>query len=394
MLGVVLCAIAIAYGQTVQRGYLYARLKQLQKQEMQQEKSGKKNTPAHQMLEESHWLLNSTRDYARISSRLDAVQKAIDDPENLTAHDEQSDADGSWGRWYTEWFLKLDASYDQIADLADRGELPKYPPRFLDRINSPQKLDEHLSALLTSDPDQGIDRRRELNETIADLMRLILRGQPANYEYDPQLKDAMLDFLLNRARNPDTGYWGAWYRSGNQITKTNDLSITFHIVSYLHGEVPDWPKIIDTTLAMKDREYPLGWLNDGKYSNHNNTDAIELFRLGWPHCSSAQQQAMRVEIKKMLEWCLAQSLQPDGSFRADEHDDSLETAVSFGASFLKRAGYFDRESRFWTDEAFPDADKVRARIIDFIRGHLASGAEGGIYYRGALRELGAKSTAD
>ena len=38
-----------------------------------------------------------------------------------------------------------------------------------------------------------------------------------------------------------------------------DLSLTFHIVSYLDGAVPDWPKLLDTTLAIKDRRYPNGW---------------------------------------------------------------------------------------------------------------------------------------
>jgi len=51
----------------------------------------------------------------------------------------------------TEWFFKLDASYDQITALASQGQVPKYPVHFLDRINSPEKLTGYLNHLLISD---------------------------------------------------------------------------------------------------------------------------------------------------------------------------------------------------------------------------------------------------
>jgi hypothetical protein len=91
----------------------------------------------------------------------------------------------------------------------------------------------------------------------------------------------------------------------------------------------------------------------------------------------------------MLRWCLNESLQPDGSFKLQDSDDSLETSISFGTSFLARLGYFDRSKRFWTDEDFPEAADVRARIVHFVRAHMSSGGEGGVYYQDTLKELGA-----
>jgi hypothetical protein len=340
------------------------------------EKAGRNNIPAHQILTEAEWLPSSTRDYSRLANRLAAV-------------DEQSEADGSWGRWYTEWFLKLNASYARIDALRARGEQPKYPLRFLDRINSPEKLTAHLNRLLISNPEvDGIKHRHELNETISALIRLIVRDPPTNYSFHPRLKAALLDFL-ERARNPKTGYWCAWYWTAAQPRRVDDLSLTFHIVSYLKGGISDWPKVLDTTLAIKDKTYPAGWLSSGHYLNHNNMDVVELFRLGWKQASPPQRDAMRVEIRKMLAWCLHDSLQPDGSFRVfEDEDDSVETSIYFATAFLGRIGYFNKSRRFWTDEDFPDSAAVKKSISGFIRAHFASGGEGGHYYHGALEELG------
>ena len=376
---------------TIRWTYFEIRILRAKRQLFALEQQGKPYRPAHQILYETEWLCGTTQDCDRIGKHTSILEDALRDTANADAIDEQSVIDGSWGRWYTEWFFKLDASYDQITALASQGQVPKYPVHFLDRINSPEKLTGHLNHLLISDLNmESVNHRRELNETISDLMRLILRDQPENYVYDPRLKAALLDWLLNIARNPKTGYWGAWYREPNDdgMKKTDDLSITFHIVSYLGGNVPDWQKIIATTLAMKDKKYPLGWLERSGYLNHNNMDVVQLFCMGWNQTTPDQREAMRVEIRKMLRWCLSESLQPDGSFKLQDSDDSQETCVAFGANFLARLGYFDRSKRFWTNEDFPEADKIRINIIKFIHTHIHSGSEGGFYYHDTLKELG------
>ena len=368
-----------------------ARLQRAKKELFALEKEGNSNRPAHQILYEAEWIGSSTHDYPRLMARVKDLREALHNPDDMHAVDEQSEIDGSWGKWYTEWFFKLDASYDQISQLTDQGRLPKYPVRFLDQINSPQKLTDHLNHLLVSDRNRdGVNRRRELNETISDLMRLILRSEPSDYPYDPKLKSVFLDWLFHTARNPETGYWGARYlrHDPDKIETTDDLSITFHIISYLDGKVTDWPKVIATTLATKNQEYPNGWLEDYGYLNHNNMDVAYLFSLGWSQASPEQQAQMRVEIRKMLNWCLTESLQQDGSFKMLEGDDSVETSVTFGTEFLGRLGYFDRSKRFWTDEDFPEAEANRAKIIQFINAHKASGSEGGVYYKSALHQLG------
>ena len=127
----------------------------------------------------------------------------------------------------------------------------------------------------------GLDHEREFNETVATLLQMIVRGKPENYKVDPALRDALLDRVLHRYRNPDTGYWGERYRRDGREDFPDDLSMTFHVVSYLKGKVPDMPRVLDTTLAIKDFNYPAGWLWKGQFWNHNNMDVVALFHYGW-----------------------------------------------------------------------------------------------------------------
>jgi hypothetical protein len=368
---------------------LYAQLSALVAQVQERERAGTDAVCPHQVLREVEWLIGYTVDYARIESRLAEARRLLASSD-AASEDVQSPGDGAWGRCNSEWFFKLDVSYDHFAQDAHDRRAPAFTPHFLDRINNPQALTDYLMTLLVSDiAATGIDHRRELNEATADLMRLILRDWPPGYAWHPELKATLRDLLLNRMRDPDTGYWGAWFKTADGMVKTNDLSLTFHIVSYLQGDVPDWPKLLDTTLAIKDQRYPNGWRSSNGYENHHNMDVVELMRLGWSQASPAQRAAMVPEIAKMLDWCLAQSLQPDGSFKISSEDESLETSFYFGTSFLVRVGYFDKGLRFWTDRDFPDSaamrDKLAHSMLERLRG---GGAEGGFYYRNALEQLG------
>ena len=146
-------------------------------------------------------------------------------------------------------------------------------------------------------------------------------------------------------------------------------------------------KVVATALAIKDLDFPAGWLLRGKHWDHLNMDVAELFRLGWPSASEAQKKAIAFELNNLLHWCLTESLQPDGSFKFVEGDNSKEEGTYYGASFLARIGFFDKSKRFWTDQDFPEAEEIRQRIVSYIEKHLESGATGGDYYRSALNQL-------
>jgi hypothetical protein len=273
------------------------------------EVAGQNTELSHQILSEIIWLISSTADFTRMDRRLSALRTSLDHPDLEAQAEQENPEDGSWGQGYTEWFFKVIASYPHFDQTNSQFH-------FLDRINSPQKLTDYLVSVSVSDIARtGVDHEREFNESLSYLMRMILRHKPRQYAYDPGLKAALMGLILRRFRNPPTGYWGERYVRDGQIYFVDDLSMTFHVVSYLDGNVPDTDKVVATTLAARSAEFPVRCLFEGQHYDHLNMDVAELFRLGWPHAGDAQKQAMALELHELLQWCLTESLQPDGSFK-------------------------------------------------------------------------------
>jgi hypothetical protein len=356
----------------------YAKVREL-------EAAGTNTACSKQILWELKALITQTADFKLIDQRLADLDSSLAHPELEAVAAEQDPKDGSWGRCYAEWCCKLDASCEELGKEFNKKRPLKVPPRFLDRVNSPEKLTAYLESVSVSDiPHTGVDNLLEFNLSLSNLMRLILRDRPKGYPWDPRLKTTLMHLVLGRFRNPQTGWWGERYVRDGRLVFVDDLSTTFHIVSYLHGNVPDLPRVVDTTLAVKDLDYPVGWLFKGQYWNHNNMDVVALFKAGWAQANAVQRQAMAAEIEKMLHWCVTESLQPDGTFKPHIADGSLEEGEYYATSFLARIGYFDKKERFWTDREFPEAEAIRQRIIAYVLAHQNTGGSGGTYYESIL----------
>jgi hypothetical protein len=365
-------------------------LRKLNAEIFAREASGRPTQCSHQILFEIESLLISSADFKTIDARFRDLPDSLAHPESEARAGQADPKTGLWGACYNEWYLKLYDSYDHLEKAAPEEPAPHTLPQFLDRVSTPETLATHLRGLAISDVRKtGIDNEREYNDTLATLLQMLVRGRPENYTLDPALKAAMLGLVLGELRNPQTGWWGETYERDGKREFVDDLSITFHVISYLKGRVPDMPRVIDTALAAKSLDYPVGWLWKGAYWNHNNMDVVTLFRLGWASAGPAQRAAMAAEIDKMLHWCLTESLQPDGSFKPALPDGSVEDGEYYGVEFLVRAGYFDKTLRFWTDRDFPDAAGVKARLLGYLHAHEASGGAGGDSYKGALEALNA-----
>ena len=359
-----------------------ARTVVLAKQMFEAEAKGEITTCGHQILFELGSLLISSADFKQIDGRLHDLETSVGHPSS-----DKADTEGLWGSCYQAWYLKLYATYDYLEAHAPDEPAPHPLPAFLTRASTPEKLTDYLDALSVSDVRySGVDHEPEFNETVATLLRMIVRRQPENYTVDPALRDALLDRLLHHYRNQETGFWGERYLRDGREDFPDDLSMTFHVISYLKGRVPDMPRVIDTTLAIKDFDYPAGWLWKGQFWNHTNMDVVTLFRYGWSQASVAQQKAIAAEIGRMLNWCYRDSLQADGSFKINIADGSLEDAEYYGTSFLARIGFFDPKQRFWTAQGFPEATEVRKRNLGFVQAHRSSGPTGD-NYRSTLEAL-------
>ena len=183
-----------------------------------------------QALRELRWRLEYTSDVAGARANLERIQSlaSLPAPPCATSPDEE----GSYGACTEVWFLKLDASVDHLLAPDFKGK----PPRFLDRINDPDRLGRYLEGLLVSRlAEEGVDHRKELNFATANLVRLILWRRPANYRWDPRLDPIIRRFVANW-QDPATGFFGATYEIGGQRFRTTDLSLTFHMARYFEGK--------------------------------------------------------------------------------------------------------------------------------------------------------------
>jgi hypothetical protein len=311
---------------------------------------------------EIRWRLNFTPDVAATRARIDDLRQSLNQPDKQAQATQQQPEDGSWGVGIDPriWYLRL---YYTVEDGLSRDHDPHYPLRLLDRINSPQKLDAQLDSALYDDFTRtGEFKREELDETASALMRLLYGHKRTGYTFDPRLPAAMRDYI-DKWQNPETGCWGQWVvdRYG-RIWKMDDTGITFHVISDLHGQVQHLDRIARRLIELDKLDFPAGPRMSGHYENHLNWDLVIVFRYAWPSLDEVTRARVRDHIQRMLDWCLAQSLQSDGSFRTSEIDDTLGDAQMYGALFLRDTGYFDPAQRFWTSKSFPESEDVRARI--------------------------------
>jgi hypothetical protein len=313
-----------------------------------------------QILRELRWRLEYTADTSAIRATLARLRTwaALSLSPAAASHD----AEGAHGGCTDVWFLKLDACVDQMlsADFDEQGR----PPRFLDRINDPDRLKDYLESLRVSRLDEdGIDRRKELNFATADLVRLILWRRPRNYPWDARLETVIRRFIIEW-QDPTTGFFGADYLIGGKRLRTADLSLTFHMARYLEGAIGYWPQLVDTLFAIRGRRYPNGWLDEIGLTSHNNYDVAVLLQLGWPHMRADQRRRAAEELAGLVDWCLTTAISPDGEIVARAAGESLPESYYFTIAFLDTVGYFDATRRFWTELDFPEAPAVREQLKD------------------------------
>ena len=315
------------------------------------------------ILYEAEWRIKCTCDDLAASAAVERLKEALslDDPPGARVQDHE----GSFAPSTDVFFLKLDRSTDQLL----AREWPwRVKPTFLEQIDDPVRMVTYLQDLCWSDVTRcGRDNRKELNLAISVIARLVLRGGQAGYLSGPGFQPVFERFVRNW-QDPKTGFFGVTYvLEGRPEIRTNDLSLTFHMARYAPHLVRWWPTLIETLLAMKDQRYPQGWLENGKMSDHNNYDVAELFYRGWSRMEVDQRRMASEAVSKMFEWCLAESVTPEGKVSQPDKGDLAPDSYYFAAAFLDTIGFFDRNKRFWTDQPLPNAEPIRTGMIRELR---------------------------
>jgi len=353
------------------------QLEALRKEILRRGEAGEYLPCSSQILEETDWLVGSTRDVARIERRLKDLRQSLKRPPARQASaGEQSPSDGSWGECYEAWFLRMNASADPLKELVERGETPRYPLAFLKEVDSPQKIVEKFRHLRTSRVlEDGIDHRKELNLTVTGLGQLLFLPKLAAL-FPPEwprneVAAALIEFMDKEWQDPVTGYWGAWYQVGDRLVKTEDLSITFHIASYRDGKISHLPELVHTTGRTRERAYPYGWQDRGTQNCHHAYDVVRLVRFGWPHMTEVQKAFARSQIAIILARTTRLSINYVGEVDASPYSGVPE-AYYFCASLLDDIGYFRRSRNFWSKLEFENAEELRLKLLGQLE-HLPKG---------------------
>jgi hypothetical protein len=267
-----------------------------------------------------------------------------------------------------------------------RGERPLYTLRAKGHFDTGKKLVTRLQDLLISDiANEGINNRSELGSLITTFsqgaFKPHLREMLAE-SIDLRAASSRLDsltealrFFLQGAQDPTTGYWGAWYIVDGKVHKSQDLSMTYHIIAYTKGGVEHWPEILETTAAIESERYPYGWQHNGQYNNHNLYDVAKIYKYGWPNMTDVERSKFKAQIESMIEWSLENILGPDYTFKHDAtFSDSLADEYYFGVSFFDVVGYWQQQRQFWTDA--PIAEDAAAMCCRLRRHITELGFEG------------------
>jgi hypothetical protein len=342
----------------------------------QLEAGGRALPCTRQIFQEVGWLVHYTAYWQRVGRRLADLETSFAVADQALATRQSSD-DGTWGACFEATFLKAAATVEGLELLAGKGVPPQFAVTLEPTLQTSRQVVERMANLIVSDiASFGINHRAELNS----LMTTFVRG---NYKEHLQDYATSQVRMLPRHRNPggplelrqrlqvftdawqdpDTGFWGAWYKADGAVVRTTDLSITFHIISYRRGKINYWPQVLKTLYAIKNAPYPYGWLYEGSYVNHNNYDVARILSYGWSHLAPEDQVPFRKELDAMLAWTLNESLGDDGRFRSiPSFFESLSANYYYGVQFLDLIGFWDPQKRFWTESEFSNAPEVCMRI--------------------------------
>ena len=360
------------------------------------EANGRDRPCSRQIFLEAKWLLGYTAWWSRLDASLDDLAASFAVPDQSFAFEPLA-SDGWYAPCAAEMFIRIEATLVNYFELAADGLVPPIEREPLPSGRDPEKLTAFFERHLISDiPRTGENFRSRLGgvasiiaaaakrDAVIELLRSTARGPDLTPEQQGQIIAAFNRFV-DRWQDPESGYWGAWYRDGERVFRTTDLSITYHIVHARQGKVRHWPELIDTTFAIREQAYPFGWLSAGHWTNHNNYDLARLFRYGWPHMTDLQRRDAARTLQAMLDWSFEATVLPDyrGFLPFPKLSSSLGAEYYFGVSFLVASGFFEAEPWYGPIER-------RARPRDVCQGMIAYGGTlNGPLVAGGLRKLDA-----
>jgi hypothetical protein len=317
---------------------------------------------SEQIALEAGWVSNYTDDWPRTSALLDRLEASL----AAASQPIVQGADGSWAPGCTEWYRKLEPTFEALLkdDVVNHAaHLPALLPlTFMSRLDKWSYMKPYLDGLKVSDIRRtGRNNRDEFGAVMTALSQFmyneklgsVLDSYPElDFKITPDLKASYTQYLRD-LQSKDTGLWGPSYRFPDKpdVVQIQDLSFSFHNVHYwLEAKIPiqRTDLIVDSILAVEDKIFPYGWSTGltgrlQQYSNHNNYDVLILLTSGWEATMRKNEVARKLQM--LLDWCLTESLQsdyfatPDGKLTSDSY--------YYGVRFLEDIGFWGKGPPFW-----------------------------------------------
>ncbi|MDJ0610959.1 MAG: hypothetical protein QNJ67_18440 [Kiloniellales bacterium] len=330
--------------------------------------AGENLTCSAQIFEEAHWLVNYTDRAEDIERRIADLEKSLE-PGGRAAAPIQDPADGSFSPCSESWIWRFHNSVDPLKELAQLGEQPEFPLKFWEKVDTPEEIEALMRDLLISDARSDHNKRKELNLAITALGQLLWLDYTVSVFPDHLDRDLLANtltrFVDEEWQDLETGYWGAWYRDEGEIKKTNDLSITFHIISYRGGQVGLLEQIGNTTFAIRTIKYPYGWSTGGTQNNHHAYDVARIINLTWDHLDGIARAYAGTSMFLMMARSLGLSIDGNGRFDPRPYTTVAE-AYYFGISFFEELGYFGNETPRDQTIVISDSDVLLRRIEEHL----------------------------
>ena len=353
--------------------------------------AGENLEPSAQIYKEAHWLVNYTGHVDAIERRLGDLRTSLAGGYRALTGPQDPD-DGSFAPHFDSWIWRFFGSVEPLKELARRGEKPEMPLRIWDPVDTPGKIESLLRDLLISDSSSGHNKRKELNLAVTALGQLLWLDDTASVFPEhldrTALAEALSRFVDEEWQDPETGYWGAWYRETGRIRKTNDLSITFHILSYRGGMVGRARQIAETTLAIRNLPYPHGWRGGADPNTHHSYNVARIINLT-RHTLEQPTRAFADELLSSLKArALVTAIDRHGRIDPGPYTTIAE-AYYFGVSFFLEVGLFSDPDSLggWDGPSNPED------LVASIQGHLRTLDSSDPWVAAAQRKLDGVSWA-
>ena len=252
----------------------------------------------------------------------------------------------------------------------------KHPLRFLDEINTPERLRAYLDSLLyvgelsTYFPGPG-----PYGPGVSEVAEFATLEEAGVYRFSEPWKTEIRRWFYE-TQDPATGFWGARIGNAEKWRQKTDINATFHILKLVlndagENQSPQFPlryagALARGVLKLLDTPIPEGTTDQHDWGLKQYQGAKMLTVLLWPHLAASERDEVRRKFRSMLVQSYSLYRPDDGGFAyytSDSKADIDGTGLATGALRVLGVlpGTLERE-RLWGNVSEGSLTAVRENV--------------------------------